>query len=104
MNAEDKKNDESKPVENRSIGFRQPEEQQDNEPSDREALLNSFLSQITPGNTEISINTGNADDNLQTLTLDAYSLLPVPTEVEQKILELQAITTSIVKKEVDLRR
>jgi DNA helicase-2/ATP-dependent DNA helicase PcrA len=101
MISDDKTKKESKPIENRrSIGFRQPEEP-DNETPDRESLLQSFLSLITPKVTEI-VPAHDTDDNLPSLTLDAYSSLPIPTAVEQKLLELQAITTSIAKKEVDV--
>jgi DNA helicase-2/ATP-dependent DNA helicase PcrA len=77
--------------------------EQNDDAFSREALLNSFLSQVLPRNNEVSYS-GNSvsDDNIQTLTLDAYSQLAIPTEVEQKITELQNITASIVKREVDL--
>jgi DNA helicase-2/ATP-dependent DNA helicase PcrA len=101
MNTDDKENKDHKqePV-NRSIGFYQPGEP-DEGSNDKEALLQSFLSRITPRAIETGAGNTN-DDDLQTLTLDAYSSLPVPTEVEKKILELQAITAGIAQKEVDV--
>jgi len=99
MSEDDKTNKSSQqgPV-NRSIGFYQPQESED-EPTDREALLQSFLSQITP---RIAETSNRIDDDLQSLTLAAYSSLPVPTELEQKLMELQTITTSIARMEVDV--
>lgn len=102
MNADDKEN-KTKNFEvtnRRPIGFR-PSESSEDETSEREALLNSFLSQIVPREVETSGGI-MSDDDLPSLSLDAYSALPMPTEVEQKMIELQTITASIAKQEVDV--
>jgi DNA helicase II / ATP-dependent DNA helicase PcrA len=70
--------------------------------SEREALLNSFLSQIVPRKSETISHSAEADDNLQSMTLAAFPALPVPTEVEQKIHDLQIITSGIAAKEIDI--
>jgi DNA helicase-2/ATP-dependent DNA helicase PcrA len=103
MDSDQKSNDRTNPlITNRAIGFRQPEKEE-NEMDDRESLLASFLSQISPRVAETSVGINSAaDDNLEALTLDAYSTLPVPTETELKILELQKITSGIENKEVDI--
>lgn len=85
---------------NRSIGFWQPEENDDKN-TEREALLESFLSQIKPRVPQTNAGSGY-DDDLPSLSLASYSTVPVPTEMEQKILELQTITSSITKREFDI--
>lgn len=85
---------------NRSIGFYQPQESTP-EADEREALLQSFLSQIVPRNAGNSTIAGN-DEDLASILLDAYSALPVPTEMEQKLVELQTITSGIARREVDI--
>ncbi len=67
----------------------------------RESLLDKFLNQVKQTVNELNINVNKIEDDLQSLTLSEYSALPVPTELEQKLNELQAITSGIVKKEFD---
>lgn len=71
--------------------------------SDREELLNNFLSRIIPP----AANTGYVSAESQTMDLQSISLcdypeIAIPTKVELKIKELQAISRSIEKKTVDL--
>ncbi|MDP4207967.1 MAG: ATP-dependent helicase [Bacteroidota bacterium] len=67
---------------------------------DREALLNSFLGRLAANeesfNTELSPVT---NDSLETLSIEDYPALPVPTHLEKKLAELQRITSSIEMKE-----
>jgi DNA helicase-2/ATP-dependent DNA helicase PcrA len=70
---------------------------------EREELLNNFLSQITPQNTENNIvSTEIQAPDLTNLSLSDYPEIPIPTKVEQKIKELKAISDSIEKRAVDL--
>ncbi len=74
-----------------------------NQEIDREALLNKFLSHITPA--ELSPQTSLQESKpvkFQSLTPADFPVLPVSTKLEQKIAELQKISSSIEKKVPDL--
>lgn len=71
--------------------------------SEREELLNNFLSRIIPP-TEATgfVSSESQAMDLQSISLHDYPEIAIPTKVELKIKELQAISRSIEKKTVDL--
>jgi DNA helicase II / ATP-dependent DNA helicase PcrA len=73
------------------------------EESEREKLLNAFLSKIVPPETETNTDSFHVQsEDMQLLTLENYPEIAIPTEIEQKIKELQIISASIEKKENNL--
>jgi len=73
-----------------------------NQEVDREALLNKFLSHITP--TELKPQTTLQElkpVKFQSVTAADFPVLPVSTQLEKKINELQKISASIEKKVPD---
>jgi len=77
----------------------------DSPDANREALLDSFLGSIVPqenewGNPDFESEAQTTD--IQSMDMSEYPALAVPTEVEAKIQELQKISSSIEKQQVDL--
>jgi DNA helicase II / ATP-dependent DNA helicase PcrA len=74
------------------------------EGSDREEILNRFLSHIVPRETHIQTVSREPEPvKYQSIRLSDFPGLPVTTKLEKKILELQRIASSIEKREPDLK-
>jgi DNA helicase-2/ATP-dependent DNA helicase PcrA len=69
---------------------------------DKEELLNKFLSRIVPRETGLQPTFQEPGPvSFHSLTAADFPTLPVPTELEKKILELRRITASIDQRESD---
>lgn len=70
---------------------------------EKEGLLNSFLSNIVVSKTPPKPVIPEDYNNLQHISPDVYSVLAMPTHLEQKIIQLRKITDAIEKKNIDLK-
>ena len=74
----------------------------EDENNKKEDLLNSFLSQVTPWRSNFSEESSLPSSvDISSLTLADYPVVPVPTQLEIRIQELQGITQSIESKALD---
>src|SRR5664279_986350 len=71
----------------------------EDENTNKEDLLNSFLSHVTPWQSNFSQESSlPASQDIASLSLADYPEVPVPTRIEARILELRGITESIESK------